>query len=92
VTIADTTGQAVGFEWKFTDSTGECVGADPDDPLSCDNVGTACRSIVVGVSPGTAGLTILVDGVAYGALDCLVLGPGDSAGFGTNGTVTRTRL
>lgn len=93
ISIQEALGHAVGYEWKFTDARGECVGADPDDPLGdCPNVGLACGTKTLGAPAGAVQLTILIDGVAFGAADCLLDGPGDSPGFGTVGTVVRTRL
>jgi hypothetical protein len=86
ITVSDDVNPAVGFAWQVVDVDGNCVGADPDDPLSeCDWSGFACTSHTLGTLPqGGRELLIFLDGPATGALDCL----DDVIGFATAGSAT----
>lgn len=86
------TGENLDYLWVFRYAAGGCVGDNPD-PVGggCPNSGLNCGTQIYNAPPKAVQLTILLDGPIFGPLDCLVSGPGDSLGIGTQGTVTATR-
>ena len=85
VTVNDLLVGTVGFWYAEYNSAGDCQTPDPDVEGLCNLQGGFCDTQLLSLAPSTRSIVVVLDGPAFGPLDCP-----DPPGMATAGTIVAT--